>query len=81
MSIAALTKNYQNAMKKTSELRQGWKKPTNRRVMVNVDAAFDEEGGSGGVGSVIRDGNGWFLADAHSFCATLYSCTYGGSLR
>jgi hypothetical protein len=33
------------------------------------------------VGSVIRDGNGWFLAAAHSFCATLYSCTYGGSLR
>ena len=67
MSIAALTKNYQIATKKSSKLRQGWKKPSEGRVMVNVDAAFDEDGGRGSMGSIIRDSNESFIAAAHSY--------------
>ena len=44
MAITALTKNYKLAVKKTSRLRQGWKKPPEGKVMVNVDAAFEEDG-------------------------------------
>ena len=35
--------------------------------MVNVDAAFEEDGGCGSVGSIIRDSSGGVLAAAHSF--------------
>lgn len=49
------------------KVRQGWKKPPVGKVMVNVDAGFDENGGCGSVGSVIRDCSGGFLAAAHSF--------------
>ena len=55
MAIVALTKNYMLAENKTGRLRQGWKKPPSGKVMVNVDAGFDENGGCGSVGAVIRD--------------------------
>jgi len=71
MSIAALTKNFHIATKKSSKLKQGWKKPSEGRVMVNVDVAFDEDGGRGSVGSVIRDSNGSFIAAAHSYVTHL----------
>jgi len=67
MAIAALTKNYKLATKKTSVLRQGWKKPPEGKVMVNVDAGYDENGGCGSVGSIIRDCSGGMLIAAHSF--------------
>jgi hypothetical protein len=35
--------------------------------MVNVDTGFDENGGCGSVGSIIRDYSGGVLAAAHSF--------------
>ena len=66
MAIAALTKNYKLATKKTSVLRQGWKKPPEGKVMVNVDAGYDENGGCGSVGSIIRDCSGGVLIAAHS---------------
>jgi len=67
MAIAALTKNYKLATKKSSILRQGWKKPPEGKVMVNVDADFDENGGYNSVGSIIRDCSSGVLAAAHSF--------------
>lgn len=67
MSIAALTKNYKASMKKGSQLRQGWKKPPEGKVMVNVDAAFVEDGGRGSVGAIIRYCNGGVLAAAQSY--------------
>nr|TKW18253.1 hypothetical protein SEVIR_5G420100v2 [Setaria viridis] len=67
MAITALTKNYMLAARKVVKVRQGWKKPPVGKVMVNVDAGFDENGGCGSVGSVIRDCSGGFLAAAHSF--------------
>jgi len=66
-AIAALTKNYKLAMKKNSILRQGWKKPPEGKVIVNVDAGFDENGGCGSADSIIRDCSGSVLAAAHSF--------------
>jgi hypothetical protein len=42
MSITALTRNYKLATKKEAKIRQGWQKPPERKVMVNVDASFDE---------------------------------------
>jgi ribonuclease HI len=67
MAIVALTKNYKAAMKKGSKLRLGWKKPPKGKVMVNVDAAFNEDEGCGSVGAIIRDCSGGALAAAHSF--------------
>jgi len=54
-------------MKKASVLRQGWKKPPEGKVMVNVDEAFNENGGCRSVGPIIRDCSGGVLAAAHSF--------------
>ena len=42
-------------------------KPPEGKVMVNVDAAFDEDGGRGNVGVIIRDYIGGVLAAGHSF--------------
>jgi hypothetical protein len=42
-------------MKKGSKLWQGWKKPPEGKVMVNVDAAFNEDVVCGSVGAFIRD--------------------------
>jgi hypothetical protein len=67
MAIAALTKNYKLAMKKGSRLRQGWKKPPEGKVMVNVNAALEEDGGCGSVGPIIRESSGGVLAAAHNF--------------
>ena len=48
-------------------MKQGWKKPPEGKVMVNVDAAFNEENGCGRVGAIISDCSGGALAAAHSF--------------
>jgi hypothetical protein len=53
-------------MKKGSQLWQEWMKPPEGKVVVNVDA-FDEDGGCGSVGVVIRDCVEGVLAAAHSF--------------
>ena len=67
MAIVALTKNYKATMKKGSKLRQGRKKPPEGKVMVNVDAAFNEDEECGSVGDIIRDCSGGALAATHSF--------------
>ena len=41
MSFAALARNYKMASKKGVKIREGWKKPPEGKVMVNVDAGFD----------------------------------------
>ena len=67
MSIAALARNYKMASKKGMKIREGWKKPPEGKVMVNVDASFDEDVGCGSVGAIIRDSLGRVLVAAHSF--------------
>ena len=58
-------------MKKSSQIRQGWMKPPEGKLMVNVDAAFNEDGGCGSVGTIIRDSTGGVLAASHSFVSHL----------
>lgn len=35
--------------------REGWRKPTEGILLINVDAAYDRDSGSGRTGVVIRD--------------------------
>ena len=67
MSIVALARNYKMASKKGMKIREGWKKPPEGKVMVNIDASFDEDVGYGSVSAIIRDSSGGVLAAAHSF--------------
>ena len=67
MSIVALARNYKMASKKGKKIREGWKKPPEGKVMLNVDASFDEDVGCGSVGAIIRDSLGRVLVAAHSF--------------
>lgn len=66
MSIATLTINYQNASKKKPVVREGWKKPTEGFLKLNVYASFDENSGIGGTGAIIRDYTGGFVAAAQA---------------
>uniref|UniRef100_A0A0E0PYG8 Reverse transcriptase zinc-binding domain-containing protein n=1 Tax=Oryza rufipogon TaxID=4529 RepID=A0A0E0PYG8_ORYRU len=51
MSIATLTANYMLSNKKDkTKIQNGWKKPPEEMLMINVDAAFDIDSGSGGTG-------------------------------
>jgi hypothetical protein len=67
MSIAALTKNYKLAIKKGAKLRQGWQKPLEGKVKLNVDASFDESRGCGSVGTIIRNSMGAAIAASHRY--------------
>jgi hypothetical protein len=56
MSILVLTRNYMNMLKKPQvKEKEGWKKPLEGKIMINVDAAFDTDSGRGATGVVIRD--------------------------
>ena len=63
-SIIALTLNYKRIKKKGASpiQRHGWMKPTIDFVKLNVDAAYNEDNGTGGTGAVIRDHLGSFVA-------------------
>ena len=43
LSIATLRKNYKIAAKKGVKIRQGWRKPPEDTIMLNIDASFDED--------------------------------------
>ncbi len=68
MSIATLTTNYILSNKKGQTKNQdSWKKPPEGMLMINVDAAFDIDSGSGGTGVVLRDHSGACLAASQAF--------------
>jgi ribonuclease HI len=68
MSIMVLAKNYMNVLKKPdAKQREGWKKPLEGKVLVNVDAAFDVDSGKGATGVVIRDCTGGCIACLQTF--------------
>jgi ribonuclease HI len=61
--IMALALNYWRALKKTGKARrEGWAKPKEGHVKLNVDAGFSQDSQSGASGAVIRDDNGRFIA-------------------
>nr|BAX24861.1 hypothetical protein [Oryza meridionalis]BAX24867.1 hypothetical protein [Oryza meridionalis] len=66
MSIATLTTNYMLSNKKgKTKIQNGWKKPPEGMLMINVDAAFDFDSGSGGG----FNDDGWRI-----FCYSGYVC-------
>lgn len=58
LSIVSLTKYYKMAGKKGAKLRQGWRKPAEGYLMLNIDASYDEDRGCSSTGAIIRDGSG-----------------------
>ena len=58
LSIVSLTKNYKQAAGMVTQIRQGWRKPPEDFLMVNVDASYDKNRGSGSTGVIIRDCSG-----------------------
>ena len=67
MSIMVLTLNYKNATKKEVQVKEGWKKPAENYVKLNVDASFSEATGTGATGAIIRDHTGQAIALAQRF--------------
>lgn len=69
LSIATLTSNYMRSRKKTARRNEVWKRPPEGKLMINIDASFDINSGSGSTGVIIRDVAGGCLAAAQSFLA------------
>jgi ribonuclease HI len=68
MSILAMTTNYMKSNRKEKEAKkEGWKKPMEGKLMINIDAAFDIDSGRGAAGVIIRDYMGHFVAAAQVF--------------
>ena len=67
LSIATLRKNYKIAAKKGVKIRQGWRKPPEDTVMLNIDASFDEDMGCRSVGAIIRDSSGTMVIASNNF--------------
>jgi hypothetical protein len=55
------------ASKKGAKIRQGWRKPPENVVMLNVDASFDEDMGCGSIGAIIRDSLGAMVVASNIF--------------
>jgi hypothetical protein len=54
-----MSRNYMIAMKKSNAKQsEGWRKPMEAKLMINVDAAFDVDSGREAIGVVIRDYTG-----------------------
>jgi hypothetical protein len=67
MSIATLTTNYQRAMKKKIRKPEGWKKPSEGKLLLNVDASYKSDRGTSSTGAIIRDSSGSFIAAGSCF--------------
>lgn len=61
MAIATLTANFQRSMNKKSKKADGWKKPPEGRILLNVDASYKAESSTGSTGAIIRDSTGNFM--------------------
>jgi hypothetical protein len=62
-----LTTNYQRILKKTVTRAEGWKKPPEGILLLNIDASYRPERDDGCTRGVLRDTNGVLLATTHSF--------------
>ena len=67
LSIVSLTKNYKMAVKKDVKIRQGWRKPAEGYLTLNIDASYNEDLGCGSTGAIIRDSSGGMIAASNSF--------------
>jgi hypothetical protein len=66
-----LSKNYKSATKQGSRIRQGWRKPREGYLMLNVDASYDEDNGCGSTGAIIRDSHGAMVAATSTYISHL----------
>ena len=57
-----LSQNYINATKKEAREKEGWKRPIEDFVKLNIDGSFNEETGTGATGAIIRDHTGGVVA-------------------
>lgn len=48
-------------------MKDGWQKPLEGNLKINVDAAFDEDSGTGATGAIIRDALGACVAASMCF--------------
>jgi ribonuclease HI len=74
LSIATLTTNYQRSLKKvgrTGKKEEGWRRPPEGELLLNVDASYTPELGSGGTGAIIRDSTGSFLGARVSYLESM----------
>jgi len=62
-----MTANYKRAMKKSPIWKEVWNKPPEGKLLINVDASFRPENGSGSTGAVIRYSSGSFIAASRSY--------------
>jgi ribonuclease HI len=68
MSIVAMATYYMRASKKPQvKQKEGWKRPLEGKLMINIDAAFDVDSGRGATGVVIRDYTGHCVAASQLF--------------
>ena len=70
LSIATLTTNFRRAVKKlskNSKKEDGWKRPPGGEILLNVDASYKPEVGSGSTGAIIRDSSGSFIGARVNF--------------
>ena len=58
LSIMTLTTNYQRSSKKNAKQGEGWKKPPEETLLLNVDVDYRSERGDGDTGGVIKDSTG-----------------------
>ena len=66
LAVRSLTTNFNIACAPKAKIRKnGWKKPANGYLKMNVDASFDSDLLQGIVGAVIRDHKGRFVAAAN----------------
>ncbi|KAK3136312.1 hypothetical protein QOZ80_5BG0431460 [Eleusine coracana subsp. coracana] len=69
LSIGTLRSNYMRARTKKVKKEEGWRKTSEGKLMLNVDASFDADPGTGGTGAIIRDSNGVVIAASRRFLA------------
>jgi len=67
LTIVSLTKNFKMAEGKGLRIRQGWRKPPEGYIMINIDASYDENEGCGSTGVVIRDSSGGMIAATNTY--------------
>jgi ribonuclease HI len=57
--------------RKGAKLRQGWRKPLEGYIMLNIDASYDEDRGCRSTGAIIRDDSDGMIAVTSTFISHL----------
>ena len=56
-----------SCIKEGALINNGWKRPSEGVLMINIGVAFEETRGSGSTGAVIKDSSGGFIVASHSY--------------